>query len=101
MIVILIPVLKITHLKAPIGGFRIKKESIWQNDQPLTKPSPTVLLSKILHYDNKQLNAYRTTLFVKTLKKKGILHIFQHLIYFNKAWKRSMYWAKKLSKNKC
>lgn len=94
--IILIPDIKILHLKAPVGGFRQKKKLLWQNDRPLPKPSPTVLLSKLMHYNQKQIFGYKTVLFLKTLSKKGYLYIFHHYFYFHSAWRSSMYWATKL-----
>jgi glycosyltransferase involved in cell wall biosynthesis len=87
------------HLKAPIGGFRTKPNLSWQNAVPLPKPSPTVLLSKILHLTPEQVLGYKSLLFFNTLKSKGFHHFFSHLSYFKKAWATSLCWAKKLNSN--
>lgn len=86
------------HLKAPVGGFRTKPSLPWENSKPLPKPSPTVLLSKILSFTPQQLLGYKSILFFKTLKTKGYIHIIGHLEYFKKAWANSEYWAKELNK---
>lgn len=98
--VILIPDIQILHLKAPVGGFRQKKILPWQYDRALPKPSPTVLLSKLMHYNQKQIFGYKTILFIKTLRKKGFFYIIHHFFYFKSAWRSSMYWATKLKGKK-
>ena len=97
--VIYSPKIIIDHLKAPMGGFRTKPNLSWQNAVPLPKPSPTVLLSKILHLTPEQVLGYKSLLFFNTLKSKGFHHFFSHLSYFKKAWATSLYWAKKLNSN--
>jgi hypothetical protein len=44
---------KILHLKAPIGGFRTKPVLKWQNEEIQPKPSPTIMLYRLL-YDTKE-----------------------------------------------
>ena len=94
--VIFSPQIIIDHLKAPIGGFRSKPLLAWRHENPLPKPSPTVLLSKLLHNTKEQVLGYKVLLFINTLKSKGYQHFFSHLHYFKKAWATSEYWAKKL-----
>lgn len=86
------------HLKAPIGGFRSKPSLPWGNTVTFPKPSPTVLLSKILHNTKQQILGYKTLLFFITLRNKGLLYLFPHLNYFKKAWANSEYWANQLIK---
>ena len=62
---------KILHLKAPIGGFRTKPTVLWQDDSIQPKPSPTVMLYKLLHDTKEQLLNYKVTLFFKNLNKLG------------------------------
>ena len=52
---------EIVHLKAPSGGFRIKPTLAWSNDPVMPKPSPTIMLYKILHETKEQRNGYRET----------------------------------------
>ncbi|MGM0635488.1 MAG: glycosyltransferase family 2 protein [Bacteroidota bacterium] len=87
------PDIVIDHLKAPVGGFRTKPKLSWGNEKPLPKPSPTVLLSKILHNSEPQVYGYKTLLFLNTLKSKGLIHFFSHLSYFKKAWNTSLRWS--------
>ncbi|RRO22862.1 glycosyltransferase family 2 protein [Flavobacteriaceae bacterium 14752] len=84
---------KLKHLKAPVGGFRTSPSLPWGNEKPLPKPSPTVLLSKILHHSEPQVYGYKTLLFINTLKSKGLIHLFSHLSYFKKAWNTSLRWS--------
>lgn len=89
---------KITHLKAPIGGFRTKPVLRWQNDKILPKPSPTVMLFRLLYDTNEQLASYKTTLFFKNLNKSFFLNPFKYIKTFKQKWDRSIFWATELSK---
>lgn len=88
---------EILHLKAPIGGFRTKPVLEWQNDKIQPKPSPTVMLYKILHFSKEQINGYRTVLFFKFYKLQPIKNPIQYFSYFKKQWKQSLYWANQLN----
>lgn len=84
------------HLKAPIGGFRKKIECAWENETLLPKPSPTIMVSKILHATNEQLKAYKVVLFLKYYKNQSIKNPLKYLKYMKQAWQRSQFWASKL-----
>lgn len=88
------------HLKAPIGGFRTKPILLWQDDEIKPKPSPTVMLYKILHHSKEQLLGYKTILFLKYYKQQSIKNPFRYYKKFQKQWKRSVYWATVLQQNK-
>ncbi|PXY42022.1 glycosyltransferase family 2 protein [Flavobacterium cheongpyeongense] len=87
---------EIIHLKAPIGGFRTKPVLAWQKDVIQPKPSPTVMLYKILHLNEKQIKGYKTILFLKFYKKQSIKNPIRYFSNFKKQWKRSLYWANQL-----
>lgn len=89
---------KILHLKAPVGGFRTKPILKWQEDEIQPKPSPTVMLFRLLYDTNEQLSNYKTTLFFKNLDKKIFLNPFRYIKTFKKKWDRSIYWANELNK---
>lgn len=89
---------EILHLKAPVGGFRTKPILQWQNDSIQPKPSPTVMLYKILHNSSAQTNSYKTTLFFKYYKNQKIKNPFNYYINFQKQWQKSIFWANELKK---
>ncbi|MGV3697956.1 glycosyltransferase family 2 protein [Flavobacterium sp.] len=89
---------KILHLKAPIGGFRTKPVLRWQQDEIQPKPSPTVMLFRLLYDTSEQLSNYKTTLFFKNLNKEFFMNPFKYLKAFRQKWNRSIYWATKLKK---
>lgn len=91
---------KILHLKAPIGGFRTKPVLKWQLDEIQPKPSPTLMLFRLLYDTNEQLLNYKTTLFFKNLNKSFFLNPLGYLQMFQQKWDRSVYWAKELNKQK-
>jgi glycosyltransferase involved in cell wall biosynthesis len=88
----------ITHLKAPIGGFRIKPVLRWEKDQTQPKPSPTLMLFRLLYDTNEQLRNYKTGLFFKNLNSSFFKNPFRHIQKFKQKWNRSMYWANELKK---
>ena len=87
---------EIIHLKAPIGGFRTKPVLAWQNDIIQPKPSPTVMLYKILHLNQKQILGYKTILFLKFYKTQSIKNPIRYFFNFKKQWEKSVYWANQL-----
>lgn len=94
--VIYFPDLKITHLKALMGGFRTKPTLAWASDSIQPKPSPTVLLYKLLHLTAEQINGYKTILFFKFYRVQNIKNPIRYFFNFNKQWKQSLNWANKL-----
>lgn len=91
--IIYFPDIEITHLKAPMGGFRIPQIFEWNNDIIQPKPSPTIMLLKIKNATQTQVLGYKLLLF---LKLNG-LNVFA-LNDFNKKWQRSQFWAMNLLK---
>ena len=94
--VLYFPTPQILHLKAPVGGFRTKPNFLWNNDQIKPKPSPTVMLYKVLHETNEQINGYKIILFFKYYKSQSIKNPIKYFLNFQKEWKKSSYWANEL-----
>ncbi|WP_230407912.1 glycosyltransferase family 2 protein [Flavobacterium hydrocarbonoxydans] len=98
--IIYFPDLKIKHLKAPMGGFRIKISKQWESDEIQPKPSPTILYMLQKHYTQEQLKSYKLVLFLKLLKHESIGNYFFFYKSFKQKWSRSVHWAKKLKEKK-
>lgn len=94
--VLYLPETEILHLKAPIGGFRIKPVLQWQNDDIQPKPSPTIMLYQLLHNTPAQTNSYKTTLFFKYYGLQKIKNPIRYYLHFQKQWERSVFWANQL-----
>ena len=89
---------RILHLKAPIGGFRTKPVLRWQEDSIQPKPSPTVMLFRLLYDTKEQLLCYKVTLFFKNLNKSFIFNPVKYIKLFRKKWDRSIFWANELNR---
>lgn len=98
--ILYLPTPKILHLKAPIGGFRTKPKLDWQDDIAQPKPSPTVMLYKLMHLTPTQLWGYKTILFFKYYKLQSIKNPFRYYNNFQKQWKQSLFWAKTIMMKK-
>ncbi len=94
--VVFFPIPNLIHLKAPIGGFRTKFELKWKNESIQPKPSPTVMLYKLLYCTPKELRGYKTVLFFKYYPNQKIKNPFAYASYFKKQWGQSVKWAKRL-----
>ena len=92
--VIYLPEPSITHLKAPMGGFRTKPVLEWHSETITPKPSPTVMLFLLMHKTKQQLYGYKTILFFKYYKVQSIKNPFAYYRMFQKQWQMSMKWAK-------
>lgn len=91
--VIFLPKPKITHLKAPVGGFRIKAVLPWHQDTIPPKPSPTVMLFRLLYHSVEQIKGYKTILFFKFYKHQKIKNPIRYFLRFQKSWNQSVVWA--------
>lgn len=98
--VLYLPNPKILHLKAPIGGFRTKPQLAWSDEKIQPKPSPTVMLYKILHETQPQLEGYKTVSFFKFYKHQPIRNPFRYYKHFKAKWAASLYWANTLRLDK-
>jgi glycosyltransferase involved in cell wall biosynthesis len=96
--IVFAPIPELLHLKAAIGGFRTKSKLQWQEDSIQPKPSPTVLLCKLLHQTKEQVLGYKTTLFFKFYKHQNIKNPFHYYTHFKKQWQQSIFWANELKK---
>ncbi|MFV8335237.1 glycosyltransferase family 2 protein [Flavobacterium sp. RSP29] len=96
--VLYLPEPEILHLKAPFGGFRTKPVLQWQNDAIQPKPSPTIMLYKILHTTVEQRLGYKTILFLKYYQYQKIKNPLRYYNQFQKQWQQSIFWANKLKK---
>ena len=86
------------HLKVPIGGLRTKFKYEWANDSILPKPSPTVMLYKLLYCSKEEILGYKTTLGLKYYKNQKIRNPFAFWSFYNKQWNQSTLWANELMK---
>jgi len=98
--VIYLPNPIILHLKAPVGGFRIKMVSPWNGDSVEPKPSPTVMLFYLKYYTNQQLAGYKTILFFKYYGLQSIKNPIKYYRSFRKRWNKSITWANQLKDSK-
>ncbi|MBZ4041938.1 glycosyltransferase family 2 protein [Flavobacterium hibisci] len=94
--ILYLPDPEIIHLKAPVGGFRTKLILAWQTDLIQPKPSPTVMLYKILHLNEKQIFGYKTILFLKFYKRQSIKNPIRYFYKLQQQWDRSIFWANQL-----
>lgn len=88
---------RILHLKAPIGGFRSKPVLKWQNDEIQPKPSPTLMLYRLLYDTKEQVYNYKSMIFIKNINKDFLLNPFRYTKVFKQKWNKSVYWANKLN----
>jgi hypothetical protein len=68
----------------------------WQEEVIPPKPSPTVMLFRLLYDTKEQWLSYKTTLFFKNLNKSFFLNPFGYIQLFRKKWDVSVFWATKL-----
>ena len=96
--IIYLPKQKLLHLKAPVGGFRVKPDFPWKNDPVQPKPSPTIMLYLLSHLTTTQLQGYKTVLLFKFFKHQEIKNPFKYYKNFNLRWEKSQFWANELMK---
>lgn len=94
--IIYFPSLYITHLKAPMGGFRIKIKQKWDDDIIFPKPSPTVMYVFRKHYTREQLLCYKLVSFFKLLKKEPWHSWVSFIQQYERKWQSSLSWSKKI-----
>ncbi|WP_452224257.1 glycosyltransferase family 2 protein [Lacinutrix chionoecetis] len=92
--------LKILHLKAPIGGYRIKIKQPWHDEAIQPKPSPTIQLLYQTYYTKQQLEGYKLLLFLKQFKAFGYKKPIKFKKKFAQQWQQSVLWSNKLKQNK-
>ena len=89
---------RILHLKAPIGGFRTKPVLQWQNEEIQPKPSPTVMLYRLLYDTKEQIQNYKSMIFIKNLNSSFLRNPFGYIKTFKQKWNSSVYWANNLKR---
>ncbi len=92
------PDIQILHLKAPLGGFREKPILAWEQEEPLPKPSPTVMAFAYKYYTPQQINGFKSSLFLKFYSKQEKNNPITYIREMNERWKKSEAWAIKLIK---
>jgi len=97
--VVFIPNIKITHLKAPFGGYRTKINQLWDNETIKPKPSPTIQLLHQTYFTERQLQGYKLLLFLKQFKAFGYKNTLKFKKTFAKQWEQSVFWSNRLKQN--
>jgi len=59
------PDIELLHLKAPVGGFRHKVAQPWEREDLAPKPSPSIMLFRLMNTSKAQLKGYKLVLFFK------------------------------------
>ncbi|WP_405295878.1 glycosyltransferase family 2 protein [Algibacter sp. Ld11] len=95
--VIFVPHIKITHLKAPIGGYRTIIKQRWADDAIQPKPSPTIQLLYQTYFTDHQLLGYKLLLGLRSYKHSAIKNPMTYIKHFNKQWQRSQFWSHQLN----
>ena len=90
------PELQVLHLKASRGGFREKDRPKWELEQPIPKPSPTLMAFALLHFTEKQLKGFKTSLFIKFYPRQSLRNPIAYFRQMKKRWKVSRQWAETL-----
>lgn len=96
--VVYLPEPIIIHLKAPMGGYRIKPVLPWSNDAIAPNPSPTILLNFLKYKTKEQLLSYKTLYFYNKLVKSK-LKFYSTFKKVKLQWRASEIWAKRLMTN--
>ncbi|WP_163407768.1 glycosyltransferase family 2 protein [Flavobacterium ajazii] len=95
--ILFFPDLKIIHLKAPMGGFRIPIKKQWEDDLIQPKPSPTIMYLKRKHFLSSQIRRYKMIYFIKSVKNKPFVKWYSFYKMFQKKWNCSVEWSNKIS----
>ena len=90
------PEIEILHLKAPMGGFREKPVLAWEQEEPLPKPSPTLMAFALKYYTPKQIKGFKTSLFLKFYNTQRIINPITYIREMRKRWEKSEEWAERL-----
>ncbi len=88
--------INLTHLKAPMGGFRQPIPKLWDNETIQPKPAPTMMLLYENHFTEKQLKGYKLFLFIKLNAKRNPLKLISNFKKFKNSWNKSVFYANQL-----
>lgn len=91
--------IKITHLKAPFGGYRTKVKQLWEDDLIQPKPSPTIYLLHSTYFTPKQLKGYQLLLGLKEYRRGNEKNPFKFVKQFKAKWQKSAEWSQKLTQS--
>ncbi|SEQ09894.1 Glycosyltransferase, GT2 family [Hyunsoonleella jejuensis] len=94
--VIYFPNIKITHLKAPVGGYRTKMKQPWENEKFQPKPSPTIQLLYQSYFTKAQILGYKLLLGLRSYKNSATKNPFKYIRIYKAQWQQSEYWCHKL-----
>lgn len=83
------PEMEIMHLKAPMGGFRDKPVLAWEQEEPLPKPSPTLMAFALKYYTPQQIKGFKTSLFLKYYNKQSVKNPFAYFKSMRSRWEKS------------
>ena len=97
--VIYFPSPAILHLKAPMGGFRIKPTFKWDKEEVVPIPSPAIMLNNLVYKTQQQLFGYKMIYYYKLFSGNWLQNPIQFFKKTNKHWEASMLWANKLKDN--
>lgn len=97
--ILFFPSIKMTHLKAPTGGFRYEHKFPWSKEAMQPKPSPTVMAYWLKHSTKEQLLGYKSLLFILFYKEQKIKNLIKYISLMKKRWEISKYWALKMIDN--
>ena len=98
--VIFISNIIITHLKAPVGGYRIKHKNEWDDEKYSPKPSPTIMLFNHRYFTYEQIKGYKLLLYTKFYKGQSTKNPFRYIFLMNKRWSSSLHWSHILANKK-
>ncbi|WP_324721963.1 glycosyltransferase family 2 protein [Salinimicrobium sp. HB62] len=94
------PGLEISHLKAPVGGFRNKEKKPWEERALLPKPSPTLMAYAKKYFSEEQLSGFKVELFLRYYPKQEIKNPWTYIKTMRRRWKESEKWAQLLEEKK-
>ena len=90
------PGLEITHLKAPVGGFRNKEPKPWEKGGVLPKPSPTLMVYAKKYFSKEQLFGFKVQLFLRYYPKQEVRNPETYIKIMKRRWNESEKWAEYL-----
>jgi len=90
------PGVKISHLKADIGGFRGIRKPDWDKGELKPKPSPTMMLLVKRYYTEEMMRGYKAGLFLKYYGQQTVKNPFRYFKLMQQKWELSEEWEEKI-----